>query len=221
MDLMPKRPLVRTRELPYHVYNRVNNREWFQLPMSVVWNLFCRELYRIRYERDVRIHAFVLMSNHFHALLSTYGDDLGVVMQHFGQSVTQTFNFHSGRVGHLFNGTYRWSLIQSPAHYANVMKYCYRNPVKAGITRKVEEYEFSTLHGLTGRAYLPIPIDRPHESVDDELIPEDSTALLAWLNRPFINENETKIRMGLRRRVFRVSQERARRAPSDLDRFLG
>jgi putative transposase len=41
---MPRKPLFRTKKLPYHVWARSNNKEWFNLPIEDVWKTFCWRL---------------------------------------------------------------------------------------------------------------------------------------------------------------------------------
>ena len=157
------------------------------------------------------------MGNHLHLLISTPGWGLDKVMAEFGSGVTRTFNLISGRSGHLFGGRYRWSIIQSPLYYACAFKYVYRNPVRAGIVERVESHEFSTLHGLLGKAHLPFPIhfcelDRKGFSY----IPEDLIEMLEWLNKPFKKEEQEAIGKGLRRKVFKLPIDRSLRAPIEL-----
>src|SRR4051794_2787456 len=205
---MTRKPLIKSDALPYHVVNRCNNREWFKLPMPTVWEVTCSELYRISITYDARVHGFVLMSNHYHLLVSTPTTDLGIVMREFGRSVTGTFNRLSGRTGHLFNGPYKPTLIQSPGHYANALKYIYRNPVRAGITEKVEEYPYSTLHGILGQSHLPVPLHQPlPEKSGVSLLPDDLGCLVDWFNQPFPKESQLAMDRALRRKVFTLPRD--------------
>jgi putative transposase len=213
---MARKKLIRSIEYPYHVTLRCNNREWFKLPLERVWQLITQELYKVALLGDAKIHAFVLMGNHLHLLISTPGWDLGKVMAEFGSSATRNFNLISGRSGHLFGGRYHWSIIQSSLHYACVFKYIYRNPVRAGIVERAEAYRFSTLHGLMGSSHLPLPIH--YSEVDrrgPSFIPEIDD-LLDWLNQPFKKEEQEAIGKGLRRKVFSLPRDRKTRAPIEL-----
>jgi REP element-mobilizing transposase RayT len=200
---MARKNLIRSSFFPYHVSNRCNNREWFKLPLETVWKVTTTELYRIALMHGVEIHAFVLMSNHYHLLISTPDRDLGIVMSEFGSSVTRTFNTISGRLGHLFNGPYKWSQIQTPNYYSNALKYVYRNPVRAGIVPKVEDYCFSTLPGLLGMQHLPFPLYNPRPEIQGiSLVPPDTDSMVDWFNQPFQNEIQSALDRGFRRKVF-------------------
>jgi REP element-mobilizing transposase RayT len=217
---MPRQNLIRSSVFPYHVVNRLNNREWFTLPMEQVWRVFSGACWEISLLTDARIHAFVLMSNHYHLMLSTPGPDLGEVMQRFACSITRIYNLISGREGHLFNGRYRWSLIGTSRYYAHALKYVYRNPVKAGIVDQVEEYPFSTLYARLGQGPASFPLFHPGEGAGDALIPELASDQLGWLNSPFRPEDENAIRKALRRKAFELPRLGAARAPSPLETRL-
>src|SRR4051812_21996239 len=110
---MPRKSLIRSDRLPYHVTARANNREAFHLPMEVVWRVFECQCFEISVLFGARIHSFVLMNNHFHMLISTPHEDLGEVMMHFMRSGTRLLNLISGRSGRVFGARYFWSLIEN------------------------------------------------------------------------------------------------------------
>ncbi len=127
-------------------------------------------------------------------------------MKHFGSFATRTYNRKTGRVGHLFRGKYKWSLIDSPLYYAHAVKYVYRNPIKEGLAQKVEEYRFSTLHGILGESALPFPLfTTANEQFSINFIPQRTEELLAWLNTPYKSEDADLVRKALRRKIFQIS----------------
>lgn len=208
---MARLKLIRSSSHPYHVVNRVNNREWFPLETRRIWEIFCSELTLVTHLHGARVHAFVLMDNHFHLVLSTPEADLGIVMRDLLTSVSQTINRESGRKGHIFTGRCHRSLILDASYYSNVLKYVYRNPINAGLASRVEDYEFSTLHGLIGRARLLIPLFPPLPGAGDAMLPESLTDLVAWLNIPPRSEIEKAVRQAIRRGVFRFPKMGNRR----------
>lgn len=215
---MSKKHLIRTSRLPYHVVNQVNNREWFQLELQSVWKIFANELYAISLICGAKIHSFVLMSNHYHLMVSTPQMDLGKVMEYFSRSVTKTYNSKSGRRGHLFNGRYRWSLIDTPLYYAHALKYVYRNPVEAGMCERVEDHPYSSLHGLTGQSPLLFPaLTEAIEVYGGSYVPEDWERMMSWLNERYEDEDSEVIRKALRRKKFELPKVRSSREPSRLE----
>jgi len=199
---MGRKPLHRSDLLPYHVTARVNNREDFHLDLESMWALLGSECLSLRLIYGVEIHALVLMPNHFHLLLTVPEHDLGIAMNVFISQVTRFSNIKSGRSGHLFGGPYYWSLINSSRYFGHVLKYIYRNPVRAKLCDKAEDYPFSTLAGLIGRAHLPFPVFYTRIGMEIGHPVDQSQKLLDWLNRPFPGEAEKLIRKGLRRPYF-------------------
>jgi REP element-mobilizing transposase RayT len=180
-----------------------------------MWKMLGSENRSLAMKFGVEFHAFVLMPNHFHLMLTVPEDDLGKVMNVFMSEVTRWVNQHSGRSGHLFGGPYYRSVIQSPRYFGRALKYVYRNPVRAKLCEKVEDYSYSTLHGLLGRSHLPFPLHLTRTGMEDVLPSRDPFELLQWLNEPFPGEIEAAIRKGLRKRVFGNLIWRKTRSPYD------
>ena len=80
------------------------------------------------------LHAYVLMGNHVHLLL-TPGEQGGVgrVMQAVSRNYAACFNRRSGRRGSLWEGRYRSSTIDSERYFYTCMRYIELNPVRAGL----------------------------------------------------------------------------------------
>jgi len=66
--------------------------------------------------------------------------------------------------------------ILSAAYYKHAYKYIYRNPLEAGLCKRVEDYEFSSLRGLLGAAELRAPV------IDNMDLIYGAQKMLAWLN---------------------------------------
>jgi putative transposase len=208
---MPRRALIRSSVTPYHVYNRVNNREEWALPKPEMWRLFTQQWYETADLMDVHTHSLVMMSNHFHSTLTTPGPDLGEVMEHFEIRLTKSYNRTTGREGHLFKGRYGWNIIEEPRYFSNVTKYILRNPVSAGMVSKVEDYPYSSIFGQMGGGHLPIKLFHPTDGFGDELISEDGSEYLRWLNESYSEEQVAAIKKGLKKRTFALPKSRSRR----------
>jgi putative transposase len=213
---MPRKHLLKSTSLPYHVTARANNREDFPLDKVQLWEIIGNECLLLHLLYGVEFHSFVLMSNHFHTILTVPEYDLGVVMNHFQKSVSRTVNLFSGRSGHLFGGPYYWSLINNTRYFSHAFKYVYRNPARAKICDRVEEYPYSTLHGLLGFNRLPFPIHYTRVGMELAFPNPEEPKLLDWLNTPFPKEAETLIKKGLRRSLFQDVIDPNTRLPSSL-----
>lgn len=200
---MPRKPLIQHSQFPFHVCARVNNREPFPLDLQQVWEILCHYCYEATWIFGAQIHAFVVMPNHFHLLLTSSELSIGEVMREFMRSATKTMNQVSGRSGRIFGSKYFGSMIDSQIYFAHALKYVYRNPVKANLSpRGVEHYSFSTLQGLLGKKKSDFPLYYPFQQTLFFMIPNEIESLLYWLNQPFGNENEAMIRKSFRHPVF-------------------
>lgn len=198
---MARKTLIRSNEHPYHVTGRANNREHFPIALNRVWEICIQELLETEIRFGIRVHAFVLMPNHFHLLVSTPNEDIGQSMQYFMQSVTKITNHRAGRSGRVFGSKYHWSLIHCVDYFDCAIKYVYRNPVKAGICDRVEEYEFSTLGSVLGRYRSELQL---HPPIGEQFLTPQNQPLeyVNWLNIPFRSEDEILIQKGLKRTTF-------------------
>lgn len=198
---MPRKKFYPTSEHPYHVTARTSNSEWFGAPLDVVWGYFTNYLHFIWRAYDVRIHSFVLMNNHFHMLISTPEANLDVAMNYLLREVSKRLGEETDRENQIFGGPYHWSLIKNSIYYRHAYKYIYRNPVQAGLCKKVEDYPYSSLRGLLGLDYLYIPA---YDTLD--LIQNPATQL-RWLNEEFDDESREAIRLALKRKEFGFSRD--------------
>ncbi|HEX2768042.1 MAG TPA: transposase, partial [Geobacteraceae bacterium] len=96
------------------------------------------------------IHVYCLLSNHYHLLLETPEGNLSQIMRHINGAYTTYFNVKRKRAGHLFQGRYKAILVEADEYAAELSRYIHLNPVRAGITRKPEEYRWSTYRVYIG-----------------------------------------------------------------------
>ena len=101
--------------------------------------------YHERYE--INIHCFMLMSNHYHLVFETAKANLLKVMHGINSGYTLYFNRKYGRVGHLFQGRYKGILVDKDSYLLELSRYVHRNPVRAGIVRRAEDYYWSSYPG--------------------------------------------------------------------------
>jgi putative transposase len=85
-----------------------------------------------------RVHAWVLMHNHYHWLIETPEANLVEGMRWLQNTYTRRFNVRHTLWGHVFGGRYKAVLVEhdptSDQHYfANVVDYIHLNPVRAGL----------------------------------------------------------------------------------------
>ena len=142
---MARKKIVRQNQFPYHVYIRTNNRSWFNLPMHQMWDL-CYEclLYGME-NRPIVLHAFVLMSNHYHMILTTPDSNLDEFMAFFNRRLSQKINNLSKFKNHKFSSGYKWTIVDSNQYIYSVYRYVYQNPVKANLCTLCFDYPYTSL----------------------------------------------------------------------------
>jgi putative transposase len=129
---------------PLHVIQRGNNRE----PI-----FYCEEDY-VRYrdwlvaaaaKHGCSIHAYVLMTNHVHLLVTPKRvDSLPRMMQSLGRRYVRHINVAYRRTGTLWEGRYRAAPIDGEAYFLACCRYIELNPVRAGMVRHPRDYSWSS-----------------------------------------------------------------------------
>lgn len=201
-SVMPRKPLIYTNHLPYHITARTNNKEWFKIPIHKIWNVFVEELNYLNKKRNFETHVFTLMNNHYHLIGScSETHSLGDVMRDFQSRTARTINSLSGRINHVYGKRYRASLIGDEFYYATAIKYVLRNPVTAGICKNVESWPYSNLNELQGCDDQNILTTnhifaKPMWKLQPDILP--------WLNQNFDDHHYNKIKLGLTRAEFKI-----------------
>ncbi|MGD9349971.1 MAG: transposase [Desulfobacterales bacterium] len=90
------------------------------------------------------VYAYVLMGNHYHLVVKTERANLKKAMHWFGTTYTQRFNFRHSHKGHLFQGRYKSILVQNDAYLLQLSCYIHRNPLRAGIVKRLADYRWSS-----------------------------------------------------------------------------
>jgi putative transposase len=147
---MARLPRLTLSGYPHHVILRGNNRQ--DIFMSVADREFMLSvLAEEAKQHGVEVHAYVLMSNHIHLLLTPQRDQaLPRMMQALGRRYVRHFNLRHGRTGTLWEGRYRSSLIQTERHLLACMVYLDLNPVRAGLVADPADHPWSSHGHYTG-----------------------------------------------------------------------
>jgi len=94
--------------------------------------------------------AYCLMTNHVHLTLLDHHGDLSSVLRQLKSVYAQRFNQRHGRTGHLFEGRFWNSVLDTDSYLATAVEYVHRNPVEAGIVRRPEAYPWSSYQEYLG-----------------------------------------------------------------------
>jgi putative transposase len=147
--------------LPVHVVQRGNNRQvCFTCDSDL--KAFANWLHEGASGYDVKIHAWVFMTNHVHLLLTPENPcAISKCMQFVGSRYVRYFNHKYQRSGTLFEGRFKSSLVQDGSYFLTCQRYIELNPVRAGMVSKPEKYSWSSypMHALgkTASMWSPHP----------------------------------------------------------------
>ncbi len=129
---------------PHHVILRGNNRQ------AIFFSDLDRQqllavIGEVSTQYSVAIHAYVLMDNHFHLLLTPpTSEALSRMMQALGRRYVGWFNARHQRSGTLWEGRFRAGLIEGERHLLACMRYIELNPVRAGLCSEPSQWPWSS-----------------------------------------------------------------------------
>ena len=141
---MARLPRLTLPGYPHHIILRGNNRQSIFATLADYQTLLVL-LHENAQKFKVAIHAYVLMTNHFHLLATPEtADGLPQMMQAVGRRYVRWFNDAQGRSGTLWEGRYKSTVIDSDAYLLSCMAYLDLNPVRAGIALLPTDYAWSS-----------------------------------------------------------------------------
>ena len=148
---MARLPRLTVPGYPHHIIQRGNNRQAI-FARSADYELLLSLLEEHASKSGVAIHAYVLMSNHFHLLATPEtAEGIPAMMQAVGRRYVRYFNQQQGRTGTLWEGRYKSTLIQAERYLLACMVYIDLNPVRAGLVRDPADYPWSSHGHYVGR----------------------------------------------------------------------
>ena len=156
---MPRRARLTLAGVPHHVVQRGHNREA---------TFFADEDY-LAYRHSLKegaqryrcaIHAYALMTNHVHLLVTPASEDgLSRLMRYLGSRYVQYVNFVYKRRGTLWEGRFRSSLTQSEDYVLACYRYIELNPVRANMVEQPQDYRWTS--------YAHHALGQPDDLIDD------------------------------------------------------
>jgi REP-associated tyrosine transposase len=127
-----------------HVMRRGNNRAKIFYE-DADFLVLLRTLRETAAENSVLVHAFVLMSNHYHLLVTPQRERaLPRMMKTLGEQYVKYFNGRYDRIGTLWTGRYKALPIVDERYGLTCLRYIEQNPVRAGMVKTAEEHSWSS-----------------------------------------------------------------------------
>lgn len=177
---MPRKSRFYLPDVPCHVVQRGNNKEaiFFEENDYISYLAWLKESLE-RY--GCRLHAYVLMTNHVHLLLTPESkESLSRMMQYTGRRYVPYINHQYQRSGTLWEGRYKSSLVQDEVYLLSCMRHIELNPVRANMVKSANEYRWSSYHfNALGQ--------------EDELITEQSVYLSLGTDKQMRNNAYKKL----------------------------
>ena len=129
----------------YHVLNRGNARnDVFHKPEDFL--AFVNLMREAHDKVPMRLVGYCLMTNHFHLVLWPHEDgDLSRWMQWLMTSHVRRYHRHYHSSGHVWQGRFKAFPIQTDDHYLTVLRYVERNPLRACMVNRSQDWEWSSL----------------------------------------------------------------------------
>lgn len=203
---MPRLPRVDVSDEIYHVINRANGRLKI-FNTDAEYQLFEDLLREAQELTGMWMYGYTLMPNHWHLILCPKNDgDLALFMHHLCNTHTRRVHTQTQTVGsgHLYQGRYKSFLVQSDKYLLTLIKYVERNPVRAGLVKRCEDWRWGSArlrtHGSKKQKQLltapPVALPRNYSSwINSEDKPEDLECIRTSVNKgaPFGQETWVEI----------------------------
>jgi putative transposase len=159
---MPRQPRLDLAGVPQHIVQRGNDRQ----------PCFFQDIDRVRYLDELReicmrescaVHAYVLMTNHVHLLITPSAQgQVTRVMQSLGRRYVRYVNDRYRRTGTLWEGRYKACLVDSESYLLRCYRYIELNPLRARMVNHPANYPWSSF--ACNALGVADPLIRPHSS---------------------------------------------------------
>ena len=194
---MARKPRCFVSGMPYHIVNRGHNRMpcfGCEADKAMFFSILCNKLQ----EFSVKLHAFVLMSNHYHLLVTPEdGSEVPHFMQCLGRKFAGYFNTTKARSGTVWDGKYFASVIESDYYLLACYRYIELNPVRAGLVSSPGGYHWSSFHSnACGMKSNIIEPHRTYQALGDTIF-NRLKAYRELFTQPISEQELTAIRSAL------------------------
>lgn len=141
---MPRKPRFYLPGVPAHVVQRGNARQpvFFE---DNDYRAYKRWLHEACERHDCDLHAYVLMTNHVHLLLTpARRDSISRLFQYLGRLYVAYINREYGRSGTLWEGRHKGSIVSTADYFLSCSRYVELNPVRAGMVSSPNQHPWSS-----------------------------------------------------------------------------
>ena len=196
---MPRPPRPGVANIPQHIVQRGNDRQarFFD---TVDYERYLIYLHQFALHFECAIHAYLLMTNHVHMLVTpAYVGGVSRMMHALGTHYVPYINGRYARIGTLWEGRHRTCLVDNEGYLLTCYRYIEQNPCRAHMVAAMDDFRWSSYHcnahGSFDRVVTPHPtylnlgstVDvrraRYHEIANERLDDKDLMTFRVGLNR--------------------------------------
>lgn len=158
---MARKPRFSLIGIPQHVVQRGNNREACFFAKND-YLVYLDSLTECAQKSECEIHAYVLMTNHVHLLVTPHAaNSIPAMIQGLGRQYVRYINLEYRRTGTLWEGRYKACLVESQQFVLPCARYIELNPVRVAIVKSPADYRWSSYrHNAYGE---PTIVISPHQ----------------------------------------------------------
>lgn len=191
---MPRLHRITAAGFPQHIVQRGNNREHCFFAQAD-YVTYLNWLDRAARTYGVVLHAYVLMPDHVHLLVTPKVEGgISKMMQYLGRHYVQYINKTYGRSGTLWERRYHASVVESGAYLLTLYRYIELNPVRAGLVQAPEHYPWSSAKDHLGLAESSLILDHPTYMRLGNTIEERARAYATLIREPLEEGEVLQIR---------------------------
>ena len=132
----------------YHIMMRdINRQNIFEDQADYI--RFLQTLKQYKGISGYQIYAYCLVGNHVHLLLKVGEEPLEQVMRRICGSYVYWYNWKYQRIGNLFQDRFKSEPIENDSYFLTVLRYIHQNPLKAGLVKNIDDYQWSSIREYT------------------------------------------------------------------------
>jgi REP element-mobilizing transposase RayT len=113
---------------------------------------FLETLKYYRRKSGYLLYGYCLMDNHIHLLIKEKNESISELIKRISSSYVYWYNQKYERCGHLFQERFKSEAVETEEYFLVVLRYIHQNPLKAGITKNISKYLWSSYQGYIGNS---------------------------------------------------------------------
>lgn len=212
---MARKTRIQQSQYPYHVTTRTNNGVFRFKPLRYqkqIIAIYAEVIMIASRIYNVQVHHLVLMDNHHHLYASTPDANLSRFMQYVNARVAERMNKLLGRRGHFWGERFHSTILTSEEQQRNVIRYMYRNPVRARLTQSAFDYERSTafFYAFGRPAFVEVTPEKSYTSLGETDEERRARFVQEYLDAELSDAELGTIRESLKSRIWGSEEEQKR-----------